>query len=59
MEQHINRTNERALKLLCNDTSNLRFDELLVKDKSVIIHQRNLPLLATENVKVRKGIAPE
>ena len=46
MEHHINKIQQRALKLIYNDTPNLSFDELLVK--SVSIHQRSLQLLATE-----------
>ena len=34
-------------------------DDLLKKDKSVSIHQRNLQILATEIYKVRNDLGPE
>ena len=59
IEHHINRIHETALKLICNDTLNVSFDELLVKDKSVSLHQSNLQQLATEIFRVKNGIIPE
>ena len=35
----------------------LSFDELLIKDKSVSIHQRNLQFLANEIFKVKNGVS--
>ena len=35
----------------------LSFDELLIKDKSVSIHQRNLQFLANETFKVKNGVS--
>ena len=35
------------------------FEELLKKDKSVTVHQRNLQLLATEIFKTKKRLNPE
>ena len=52
-----NKTHERALRLVHDDSPYLRFDELLIKDKSVSIHQRNLQLLATEIFKVKNGVS--
>ena len=46
-----------AFKLIYNDSPNLSYNELLVKDKSVSIHQRKVELVDTKNVKNR--IAPE
>ena len=43
----INSLHERALRLVYRDY-NATFSELISKDKSVTIHQRNLQLLATE-----------
>ena len=39
---------ERALRLVYDDSPYLNFDELLIKDKSVSIHLRNLHFLASE-----------
>ena len=38
---------------------NLSLDDLLKKDKSVSIHQRNLQILATETYKARTDLGPE
>ena len=57
--KYINLRYIRTLKLVFNVTPNLSFDELLVTDKSVGIHQRNLQLLATKIFKVKNGTAPE
>ena len=59
MEHRINRIHERALRLVYNNNQHLSFNELLIKDKTVSIHQRNLQLLATEIFKVRNGISTE
>ena len=60
MQYRINRIYKMALKLAYNDTPNLSFDKLFIKDKSVGIHQINLHLLsATEIFKAKNGIAPE
>ena len=48
MEIRINRFHERALKLVYADSQNLSFQELLVKDNSASIHQKNLQAFATE-----------
>ena len=48
---------ERAFRLAYDDSPSLSFDELLIKDKSVSIHQRNLQLLATEIFKVKNGVS--
>ena len=53
----INGLRERALRLVYNDFSST-FSELLIEDKSVMIHQRNLQALAFEIFKV-KNLVPE
>ena len=53
----VNKIHERALRLVYDDSPYLSFDELLIKDKSVSIHQRNLQLLATEIFKVKNGVS--
>ena len=40
-----------------DDSPYLSFDELLIKDKSVSIHQRNRQLWATEIFKVENGVS--
>ena len=51
-ENRVNKINEAALRFVYDDSVSLCFDELLINGKSVIIHQRNLHFLATENFKV-------
>ena len=48
MEHRINNIHKRALKLGYQDSPDFTFQELLAKDKSVSVHQKNLQLLATE-----------
>ena len=42
MEHRINKINERAVRLIYPSDSKLTFKELLVKNKTVSIHQKNL-----------------
>ena len=58
MEHRINRIHERALRLVYDQSHELTFDQLLVKDNSVSIHQKNLQVLATEIFKAKNRIAP-
>ena len=51
----INSLHERVLRVVYRDY-NATFSELLTKDKSVTIHQRNLQLLATEIFKTKNEI---
>ena len=53
----INRLHQRCLRIICSDKQSL-FEELLEKDGSVSVHQRNLQVLATEIYKVRKDLSP-
>ena len=53
----INRLHERCLRIIYSDKQS-SFEELLEKDGSLSIHQRNLQVLATEIYKVRKGLSP-
>ena len=57
LNNRINRIHERALQIVYKDC-NPTFSELLLRDGSVTIHQRNIQVLATELSKVVKGIAP-
>ena len=53
----INQIHERALQIVYDDYSST-FQDLLNKNKSVTIHQRNLQQLAIEIFKVKITIAP-
>ena len=46
---------ERVLRLVYGDSTDLSSDELLIKDKSVSIHQRNLQFLLIKIVNVKNG----
>ena len=59
MNNRINKIHEKTLRLVYKDEKNLSLDDLLKKDKSVSIHQRNLQILATEICKVRNDLGPE
>ena len=48
----INKLHERALRIAYNDYSS-SFKELLVKDDTVTIHERNLRTLATKMYKIK------
>ena len=53
----INKIHERVLRSVYNDFSST-FEELLIKDKSVSIHHRNLQILATEIFKAVNDLSP-
>ena len=55
----INKIHERVLKLVYSDDKNLSFEELLHKDNTVSIHQRNLQILALEIFKIKNGHSPQ
>ena len=57
LNNRINRLHERALRLVYKD-SQLKFEDLLLKDNSFSIHHRNLQKLATEMYKVEKNLSP-
>ena len=57
LNNRINRIHERALRVVYND-ENSTFDELLTKDNSVKVHDRNLQVLVTEIFKVKMGVSP-
>ena len=52
----INRLHERCLRTIYNDKQS-SFNELLEKDGSVSIHERNLQVLATEMYKISNGLS--
>ena len=57
MNRKINHIHERALRLVYNDYSST-FNELLIEDKSVCIHHKNLQQLAIEMYKVKNKLSP-
>ena len=57
LNNKINHIQERALGIVHDEYSS-SFEDLLNKDKSVTIHQRNLQQLTIEIFKVKIGIAP-
>ena len=59
MEHRINRIHERTLRLIYPNQHQLTFKELLEKNKTVSIYQRNLKTLATEIHKAKNKISPE
>ena len=59
MNNRINKIHEKAWSLVYKDETNLSFDGVLAKDKSVSIHQRNLQILVTEICEVRNYLGPE
>ena len=58
LNNKINSIHERALRIAYQDNTSA-FQELLNKDNSVSIHQRNLQVLATEMFKINRGLSPE
>ena len=58
LNDRINSVHKRALRIVYLDYCST-FAELLERDKSVTIHQRNLQLLAVEMFKIVKKIGPE
>ena len=58
LNNRINRLHERALRLVYQD-KNYTFEELLEKDESFTVHERNIQTLGIELYKVSYGLAPE
>ena len=57
LNNRINKLQERALRILYRDDIST-YQQLLNKDKSVTIHDRNIQLLAIEMYKVKNKILP-
>ena len=58
INNRINKLHERALRIVFNDNVST-FRNLLIKDNSVTIHERNIQALAIELYKVLNNISPE
>ena len=57
LNNKINHIHERALRIVYNDY-NANFEDLLIKDKSMTVHHRNIQQLAIEMFKVKLGVSP-
>ena len=57
LNSRVNKLHERALRIVYQDYAS-SFTELLEKDNSTTIHNRNIQLLATELFKVKNGLSP-
>ena len=53
----MDKIHERALRMVYNDDSS-SYDELLLKDNTFTIHQRNLQKSAIEIFKFKHNLAP-
>ena len=59
LNNRINKIHERALRLVYKNETFLSFDDLLKRDRSVSIHQKNLQILATEICKTKNDLGPK
>ena len=58
LNNRINNIQERALRLTDKENK-FSFTQLLEKDHSVTVHQKNLQVLITEIFKVKNNLAPD
>ena len=58
LNNRINKIHERALRIVYKDLSST-FEQLLQKDRSFTIHERNIQALAIELYKIINGISPD
>ena len=56
LNNRINRLHERTLRIVYKEPY-LQFEELLIKDKTVSIHHRNIQILVTELYKIKNNLA--
>ena len=59
IHNRINKLHERALRVVYKNDDKLSFEELLKKDKSFSVHDRNLQKLAQVMYKVKEGLCPK
>ena len=59
MNKRINKIHERALRLVYKNEPFLSFDDLLKRNKSVSIHQKNLQLFPTKIYKTKHDLGPK
>ena len=53
----INRSNQRALRIICNNNNDFRFEDLLLKVPSISVHLNNISLLDKELCKVKNNLS--
>ena len=58
LNHRINRIHERALRIVYKDNAS-SFDDLLIRDDSFTIHERNIQTLAIELYKVAHSLSPK
>ena len=58
LNNKINKLHERTLRMLYKDDCST-FNELLIKDGSVSVHNRNIQIVAIEMYKSKHGLSPE
>ena len=58
MNNRINKIHERTLRIFYDDNLST-FEELLLRDGSMTIHEKNIQFLAIELFKVINGLSPE
>ena len=58
LNNSINNIHEKALRLTYKDNKS-SFKQLLEKEHSVTVHQKNLQVLVTEIFKVKNNLAPD
>ena len=59
LNNRINKIHEKALRFVYKNETFLSFDDVLKRDKSVSVHQKNLQILATEIYKTKKDLGPK
>ena len=59
LNNRINKIHEKALRLVYKNETFLSFDELLKRDKSVSIYEKNLQNLATEIYETKNDLGPK
>ena len=59
MNNRINKIHERVLRLVYKNEPFLSFDDLLKRNKSVSIHQKNLQLFPTKIYNTKHDLGPK
>ena len=59
LNSRITKIHERALRLVYKNETFLSFNDLLKRDRSVNIHQKNIQILATEIYKTKNNLGPK